>query len=285
MGFSPLELTDRCAAWIEGVVGTCTFGQPLRGATTATVVPVSTPTADYVLKWFTWAAFVAEDSHRATHEALGLELARSLQVPAPDPVALDPHGDSTGHPAVLMTAVPGASLPRPDDWAVRAAVAAARLHTGEADVPYVHRPFVPDPVVPVWAGDRRLWQEALSVVGPLTDADEGIVHRDLHRWNMHWHDGALTGFVDWLSVCRGPIGEDVARVWINEVIEGDPSAGSDFRSAYRAVSNLTWDLRWEVQSVIDMLPAYRSEAAVHAWGTPVGRAKLEDCLRIALAQL
>lgn len=284
MGFAPLALTDRCLGWVVGAVGPCSVGEALSGSTTATVVPVNTSTASYVLKWFTWAGFVAEDRQRVSHEAFGLDVARSAGVPAPTVVATDPDGSETGHPALLMTAVPGAPLPRPRDWPQLAADVALRLHDLDAVSPYRHLAYVPDPFVPRWASDDHLWNEAIATTRGLEASGEAIIHRDLHRWNMLWSGGDLTGVVDWLSVCRGPIGEDVARVWINEVLEGLPEQGAAFRDAYVAKASRRWDARWEVQAVLDMLPAYESDDAVQAWGNPTTRARLEDCLRIALGR-
>lgn len=282
MAFSPLAVNDRCRAWLEASIGPCAIGPPFPRATSATVVPVDTDGRRFVLKWFTWSEFVAEDSDRARREAFGLGLASSVGVPAPSVVNLDPDGEATGHPALLMTAVSGSSLPRPDDWPARAAAVAARLHASHAAVDRQHERFVPEPFVPRWASDLGVWDEAIGVVAELAPIEEAVIHRDLHRWNMHWVDGELTGVVDWLSVCHGPIGEDVAHVWINEVLEGDAAAGAAFRDAYVEVSVRGWDARWEVQSALDMLPAYVSDEAVEAWGSPLDRSRLEDCLRFAL---
>ena len=285
MGFSPIDVTDRCRAWLTAAVGPCSVGVPYAPATTATVLPVQTEFARFVLKWFTWDRFVAEDPDRVPHEVEGLELARAAGVRAPAVVAADPDGSATGHPAMLMTEVPGASLPRPSDWSRRAAEVAARLHAVQAESSYRHFPFVPRPFTPRWASDLGLWDDAVGAVAELEEADEAVIHRDLHRWNMHWHGGELAGVVDWLSVCRGPIGEDVGRVWVNEVLEGQPREGEAFRTAYVARAGRYWDPRWELQSAIDMLPAYEGEDAVEAWGTPVRRARLEDCLRIGLSRI
>ncbi len=285
MGFSPLGLTDRCRAWLVDAVGPCDVGTPLSGATTATVVPVHAGQRAYVLKWFTWSVFVEEDPARVAHEVHGLELARLARIPAPRVVATDDDGTATGHPALLMTAVAGASLPRPTAWPAEAARAAVRLHELDAASPHQHAPYSPNPLVPEWAHDASVWQEALAVVADLDPTAEAIIHRDLHRWNLHWHQGSLAGVVDWLSACRGPVGEDVGRVWVNEILEGDPDAGTAFRAAYVRIAPWTWDTRWELQSVLDMLPTYESESAVHQWGIPTTRSRLEGCLRVALQRL
>ena len=266
-------------------MGRCTVGDPLPGATTATVVPVVTDAHRYVLKWFTWDRFLAEDRGRVAHEVFGLELGRSAGLPTPEVVATDPDGSVTGHPAILMTAVSGSSLPRPRDWPEQAARAAVRLHQLEAPCPYRHSSFFPGPFAPQWATDPRLWSDAIAVCAELEPTTEAIIHRDFHRWNMHWHEDRLAGIVDWLSVCAGPIGEDVARVWVNEFLEGQPAEGRAFRDAYLETSQRSWDMRWELQSVLDMLPVYESDDAVHNWGDEVSRRRLEDCLRFALGLL
>ncbi len=282
MVFESQPVTDRCRSWLTAQVGDCSIGSPLSGATTATVVPVVAPHGEYVLKWFTWESFVAEEPERVAHEADGLKIASAAQVPAPRVVAIDPDGEQTGHPAILMTRVGGASLPRPHDWPKQAALAAARLHASAAPVSWSHVRYFPEPFVPDWVSDAGLWHDALTVVADLSDFDATVIHRDLHRWNMHWEDGSLAGIVDWLSVCSGPVGEDVGRVWINEVLEGQPDEGLRFREAYAEVADRSWDLRWELQSAIDMLPAYISEQAVHEWGDPERRVRLEQCVRSAL---
>lgn len=284
MSFVPHPMTDRCRAWLEAQVGPCTVGAPIEGATTATVVPVRSASREYVLKWFTWDRFLDEEPDRVTRETHGLALADQAGVPAPGMVAADFDGAATGFPALLMTQIAGASLPRPRDWSVEAARAAIGLHSLDGLTPHHHSPYNPEPFMPSWAEDAALWSDALSVVSDLGLSGEAIIHRDLHRWNMHWHEGRLSGVVDWLSACRGPIGEDVGRVWINEVLEGDPQGGAAFRAAY-AAEGPAWDFRWEVQSVLDTLPAYESEEAVHGWGDPVSRVRLEASLALSLRQL
>lgn len=285
MGFTPVELTPRCRAWIEGNVGPSRYEPAVATATTATVIRIHSGDRHYVLKWFTWDAFVAEDPDRVGHEIFGLGIARAAGLPAPRVVASDADGSATGHPAVLMTAVPGAPLPRPPDWPHRAALATARLHDLEAESRYRHEPYWPVPFVPTWAIDGGLWREAISVCAHLQPASESIIHRDLHRWNMLWQGDRLAGVVDWLSVCSGPVGEDVGRVWINEVLEGNPSEGEAFRNAYGAIAGMSWDTGWELQAALDMLPGYESDEAVNAWGTPPLRQRIEDCLRLALGRI
>lgn len=283
--FAPVDVTSRCRRWMTLHIGPCRVAAPLPNATTATVVPVTAEDRHYILKWFTWEPFIAESRSRVEHEAQGLDAAHRAGVPAPSLVAIDPTGTATGHPAILMSSIRGASFPRPRTWPDLAAAAAVQLHESGVAVHRDHVLYNPDPFAPDWAEDGSVWEAAIAAAADATPERHAVIHRDLHRWNMLWSEGRLSGIVDWLSVSNGPVGEDIGRVWVNEVLEGDPDEGSAFRAAYRRRAAREWDARWELQAVLDMLPAFDGEAAVHEWGTPLQRRRLEACLRNAVDRL
>lgn len=137
---------------------------------------------------------------------------------APRVIAADPGGEQCGVAALLMTRCPGRPVvapTRPGPWvrALAEAVRAVRdagLEGAELD------PVAPwwpdDPGPPPWARHPERWRDIRQGLGdglPRAGA-VGVVHRDLHPGNVVIARHRVSGIVDWVHACRGPVEVDVA---------------------------------------------------------------------------
>jgi len=152
---------------------------------------------------------------RERHVLRGLE---STDIPAPRVLAVDPTGESTGVPALLMTRVPGRKDLTPTDpkaWLRQIAGMAARIHELDVDAePYWWKKR--DVPVPPWASRPADWRAAADLVrGPAPAHEVRFAHGDYQHFNFLWQRGRLTGVVDWVVACRGPADVDVGHCRLN----------------------------------------------------------------------
>jgi aminoglycoside phosphotransferase (APT) family kinase protein len=266
---------------------------PLDGATTAAVEAVDAGGERLVLKRFVHRFLVEEDPDRARHEAAALRLLEDAEVPAPHLVAVDPDGSACGVPAVLMTRLPGRrAVPNPSHAATAEVLAA--IHGVAPALPYTFRRYqdgVAGTGPPSWTQRPGLWERALEVAAaPGPGSAAGFIHRDANDGNVLWEGPTVTGVVDWLSACRGPLGIDLARVRVDMVLRGEQAGAAAVLDAYRAVGVADADHpHWDVVDGVDLIPYYAGPVAVEAWpGTPDAaqrRLRLEGFLAEALARL
>ena len=60
-------------------------------------------------------------------------------------------------------------------------------------------------VVPRWASDPGLWQDAFALLRtPVPAYEPTFLHRDFGPHNVLWSDGQVTGLVDWVETSVGP---------------------------------------------------------------------------------
>ena len=81
-----------------------------------------------------------------------------------------------------------------------------------------------------------------------------FIHRDYHPTNVLWHSGgAINGVVDWINVCRGPVGVDVAHCRTNLAQMYGPETADRFLDAYLvAAEGFVYDPYWDIDSLLDM---------------------------------
>jgi len=286
-------LPERVVGWVERSSGPVTDVRPLPGATTAAVDAVDAGGQALVLKRFVHRFFVEEDPDRAVHEAALLGLLAGTDVPAPGLVDVDPDGSACGAPAVLMTRLPGVRrLPNPSPSAT--ADVLARVHAVAPAVPFEFRRYQEDVAElfpPPWRRRPRLWERALEAAAePGPDSATGLIHRDANDGNLLWEGTSVSGFVDWLAGCRGPLGIDLARVRVDLVLRGETAGAAAVLDAYRSIgADDAYHPHWDVVDGIDLIPYYAGTDAVADWpGTPDAvqrRERLEGFLAAALAEL
>ena len=177
----------------------------------------------------------------------GLE---STDIPAPRVIAVDPTGESTGLPALLMTRVPGRIDLTPTDtksWLRQIVSMAIRIH--ELDVaagPYRWREReVP---VPPWTSRPADWRAAADVVrGPAPAHEVRFAHGDYQHFNFLWQRGRLTGVVDWVGAFRGTADVDVGHCRLNLAVLYSAELAADFLAAYEADADRRVDPYWDLR--------------------------------------
>ena len=201
----------------------------------------------------------AQFVEREGHVLRGLE---STDIPAPQVLAIDPTGESTGVPSLLMTRVPGRmdlTPTNPKGWLLQIAGMAARIHELDVDAePYRWKQrTVP---IPPWASRPADWRAAAELVrGPAPAHEARFAHGDYQHFNFLWQRGRLTGVVDWVAAFRGPADVDVGHCRLNLAILYSAQLAADFLAAYEADAGRRVDPYWDIRCVT--APAFEDWAA------------------------
>lgn len=184
----------------------------------------------------------------------------STGVPAPHSLATDPEGEATGHPAHLMTLVPGSpDATRRDDGSL-AAVAGllASIHlvvATPAPRAYESWAWPAKWVVPAWAGRADLWQAAFELLAEdPPDFEPTFLHRDFSPRNLLWAGDSVTGVVDWVETSTGPAWLDVAHCSTNLALTHGSPVGQRFAAAYTRLTGVQRQPYWDVMDVVGFLP-------------------------------
>jgi aminoglycoside phosphotransferase (APT) family kinase protein len=196
---------------------------------------------------------------RERHVLRGLA---STDIPAPRVLAVDPTGESTGVPALLMTRVPGRIDLTPTDpkaWLRQIAGMAARIHELDVDAePYWWKQR--DVPVPPWAFRPADWRAAADLVrGPAPAHEVRFAHGDYQHFNFLWRRGRLTGVVDWVVACRGPADVDVGHCRLNLAVLYSAELAADFLADYEAAAGRRVDPYWDIRCAT--APAFSDWAA------------------------
>ncbi len=134
---------------------------------------------------------------------------------------------------------------------------------------------------PHWFRDTALWNAAVvRVDAGVVGSSDRFIHRDFHPLNVLWHQGSVSGVVDWVHACRGPIEFDIASCRVNLAL----TAGIDAAEAF------TWELgglgvgydrAWDVDKALS-LAAY---AEVLLTGNDFGAGLTLDGIRRSLVEV
>ncbi|MFL5469141.1 MAG: phosphotransferase family protein [Gemmatimonadaceae bacterium] len=216
-----------------------------------------------VLRRFVNDKWTREEPDVAVREAASLQHATRAGLPAPELIAVDAHGTHCGVPATLVTKLPGSVVLEPTDWKEwigGLAESAARIHRVDAGgfKWKYHRYNEGERLaLPRWSKEPEAWKKAIEIVeGPAPSYSECFIHRDYHPSNVLWHNGRVSGVVDWVNGARGPAGIDVAWCRHNLASLHGRSAADDFLDAYVAAagSEFEYDPYWDLMSVVELLP-------------------------------
>jgi aminoglycoside phosphotransferase (APT) family kinase protein len=226
----------------------------------------------YVLRRFVRADWLAAEPDLASGEARVLDLLVSSAVPAPRLVAVDPDGQAAGHPAVLMTALPGRIDWHPADrgsWlaglvAVLPAIHAVKVPAGAAVPQY--RPYDRGVAmaVPAWSRHPAAWRRAIEVYqGPLPACDQTFIHRDFHPGNVLWRRGRVSGVVDWVVASIGCPDADAGHCRANLAQYADQATAEDFLRRYQSVTGRRdYHPYWDIAIIDSIGPADEPAPAI-----------------------
>ena len=209
-------------------------------------------------------------------------------VPAPVSVALDAEGDVCGHPAHLMTLVPGrVDDTRADDQSLVAlARTLATIHDVEPTLEVrTYQPWAWEAkyVVPGWATDPGLWERAFDVLRqPPPAYAPCFLHRDFQPRNVLWSGGVVSGVVDWVETSIGPAWLDVAHCSTNIALLHGTERADAFADAYVAATGRAPDAFWDVLDVVGFLPPPGAAGFVQ---DPGQRRRWEERLAVVVARV
>jgi aminoglycoside phosphotransferase (APT) family kinase protein len=211
-------------------------------------------------------------------------------LPVPALVATSRGEETDGHPALLMTAVPGRMNLAPTDprqWLTQMATALARVHTLAVDAPAIAPPGERDRRVPAWSERPSLWEEAARVLAEPGPEESCFVHGDYQHFNLLWIGETLSGIVDWTWAGRAYPGRDVGHCRLNLAVLYSPEWAEDFRAVYEAETASKLDRWWDVFEIArysEQWPAFIPVQVANR--IPVDTAgmntRVEDLLALAL---
>ena len=244
--------------WTRSLLGgAVTIGDPLHGASTATVWPVAGPTGEVVVKVYDRGidGVGADDVAR---DAQAMRAAEEVGIVAPRLVADDPDGAHLGYPAIVMTRLAGdpRAHGRPDREAWVDGLADVLIAVAHAPMPteplHERRPWHRLPIeAPDWAVDQGPWLALNDVLAePLPAGPSRFIHRDVHQLNVLWEGDAPVGLVDWVNGCIGPIESDIACCRLNIALAEDDQPGFELADRFlqRCLdAGLSWHPGWDLE--------------------------------------
>jgi aminoglycoside phosphotransferase (APT) family kinase protein len=256
--------------WVEGVLGAearIVSAQRLRGGLSSVVHKLSINRGGEMFGVVLKRPVVddgepGDPAHEVTQEALILGKLASFNY-APQLLAVDPTGQACGSPAILQTLLPGKARVAPkalSQWlhGLSEATHAIASLTIPADDLDTFAPWLPSNAAPpAWCSSPDRWKQTFTALhnGSLPDAvgPPRFVHRDLHPANVLFHGTRMTGIVDWVHGCYGPIEVDVSRCRVEIAV----LAGSKAADTYLDLCTdllPTYDYRWDALVAIELSP-------------------------------
>lgn len=252
---------DEAIAWAESLLG-CPVRDvlPLPGGLTSTMLALSDASGkDSVLRLMTnepWRDHGASLTRRERAAQLALA---STAVPAPTSLGLDAEGSATGFAAHLMTRLPGRPTTHVDDASLAAmAHMLATIHDVRPSEPFRrYQSWAWDAkwVVPEWSRHPTSWRQAFEVLASDPPGySPTFLHRDFSHRNLLWHDGSISGVVDWVETSTGPAWLDAAHAATNLAVAHGSEPARTFLGRYAALTGSEPDSYWLVMDAVGFLP-------------------------------
>lgn len=243
--------------WVTHHIGTIHNAQKLAGSTSTTLYRLTAQKGEYVLRLFDNAKWLAEEPDLAPHEAAALQKAATGTITSPQLVVFD-DGVACTIPVLLMAWLPGDILLAPPDmdtWLYQIARTLAAIHTLDGDnFGWQYKLwYSPDHFAPQhWSKYPDLWERAAAIVSkPAPSTPIRFIHRDYHPTNLLWQNGRISGVVDWVNACRGPIAVDVAHCRNNLVCIYGVDIANQFMRHYASLSGYEQHPYWDLNGLFD----------------------------------
>ena len=267
----PTELDQRVKKWIVGSLpgeARLRWAHHIPAGTSARLDAVDVlldgKRVQLVLRRFTDKQWLKVEPDLVAHEAAALAWASNANLAVPTLLAFDSNGaESGGAPATLTTMLPGGVQLRPEDmadWLSGMAAAAHEIHKLDADgFPWTYRRYNAGTTleVPGWSREPAAWYRAIDIVNsPPPSSRECFIHRDFHPSNVLWADDKVTGVVDWVNACKGPVGIDIAWCRHNLANLYSVEVADDFLEAYSRIAGFeyVYDAYWDLMTLVELLP-------------------------------
>ncbi|MER7556720.1 aminoglycoside phosphotransferase family protein [Nocardioides sp. NPDC126508] len=279
-----------CSAALEWVGEV--LGEPIRdvhalvGGATGEMLALRTDSGEEaVLRLTTKEPWRTHGAALNGREAEIQEMLAGSGVPAPRSLALDRHGDRCGHPAHLMTLLPGQidQMRTAADSLGSLAQLLADIHAVEPTIDvrsYQSWAWEEKFVVPTWAADTRLWEDAFALLRTAPPAyTPCFIHRDFALRNVLWSGDEITGVVDWVETSTGPAWLDVAHCSSNIAVRQGNGPADAFAEAYTALTGREPQPYFDVMDLVGFLPP---PGRPPIWSDPVMLVRLEERLAMVL---
>jgi aminoglycoside phosphotransferase (APT) family kinase protein len=270
-------------AWAVAALGSPLLSaEPLEGGWTSAMLALTTQDARRaVLRLMIHEPWRTHGAGLTTRESEIQRLLADTVVPAPTSLALDADGSAAGHPAHLMSLLPGrVDIDRvgADDLGKLADLLVA-IHAIVPPVPprdYQSWAWPAKYVVPQWARHPGAWEQAFAVLGGEPPAyEQTFLHRDFHLRNVLWEGDGISGVVDWVETSWGPAWLDVAHCRTNLAIHHGTGVADRFAELYAARCGREPAAYWDVMDVVGFLPPPGKPGFIT---DPEQRTRLEDHL-------
>jgi aminoglycoside phosphotransferase (APT) family kinase protein len=276
-------------AWAESVAGHITSVRSLAGGWTSTMLALAREAGDeIVLRLMTRDPWRPHGRALTTRESRIQQMLTSTRIPAPRSLALDAEGLECGHPAHLMSLVPGGVRHDCSDAATLGPLAdvLAAIHAVQPTIgvrEYQSWAFEAKYQAPPWAGDPSLWDDAFGLLrSEPPHYQPCFIHRDFQPRNVLWSEGRVSGVVDWVETSIGPAWLDVAHCSTAIAISHGIGPADAFAAAYSARTGREPQPYSDVMDVVGCLPLPGRDCFVQGPGEP---ARLEQRLRLVLQRV
>lgn len=254
-------MPDRALEWVAQTLGVSIVDYEfLTGGNTSTIVHlIDADAGQFVLRLITSEPWRSVGAELVRREQIALRSVANTGVRGPQSIAVDPMGACAGHPAHVMTHVPGTHLEEVSaDELQSMARSAALIHSlprpwglpqFESWAP--PRPWAPPP----WSIAPRAWQALFTRLdAPAPPFEPTFLHRDFSHRNLLWQGTTVSGVVDWVEASIGPPGLDIAHGATNLAVSFGVPCAIGLLEAYEEEGGGPVEPYWLAFDVTGFLP-------------------------------